>query len=345
MTHFEALQAIFASIRADRETVNAVVDRMELDPELSSALARLRRSGWDVVVMSAGCEWYIRILLGKAGVDLPVFSNPGRFEEGRGLLMELPRGSPFFSPTLGIDKAAVVRHGIAEGRRVAFAGDGFPDLDPARLVPASLRFARGDLARVLERRGPAVPRVRSLVSDRRGPLRPAPDKLDRASSRGLREGAVSMSTITQIAIPSLVRVKPGAIDRLGVYNYESIAGALPPPMVMTGSGSTITWTNGWSVHGRILPLMEQGAAFNAINFTFRYSVPDNTTVSSLSLSSFLCPSEIQPEPKLSATARLGVNNYGWNMGDWYVWGGFAGPPIGPRSSSTGAAGSRSSPTA
>ena len=149
MTHFEALQAIFASIRADREAVNAVVDRMELDPELSSAPGRLRASGWDVIVVSAGCEWYIRILLGKAGVDLPVFSNPGRFEEGRGLLMELPRDHAFFSPTLGIDKAAVVRHGLAEGRRVAFAGDGFPDLEPARLVPASLRFARGDLARVL----------------------------------------------------------------------------------------------------------------------------------------------------------------------------------------------------
>jgi len=113
---------------------------------------------------------------------------------------------------------------------------------------------------------------------------------------------------------------------LGLHNYESIAGALPPRMVMTGSGSTITWTNGWSVHGRILPLMEQGAAFNSINFTFRYSVPENTTVSSLSLSSFLCPSELNTEPKLTTTARLGVNNYGWNMGDWYVWGGFAGSP-------------------
>lgn len=149
MTHFEALQAIFASIKADREAVNAVVDRMELDPDLSSALGGLRASGWEVIVVSAGCEWYIRILLDRAGVDLPVFANPGRFEDGRGLLMDLPRGSPFFSPSLGVDKAAVVRQGIVEGRRVAFAGDGFPDLAPARLVPASLRFARGDLARVL----------------------------------------------------------------------------------------------------------------------------------------------------------------------------------------------------
>lgn len=113
---------------------------------------------------------------------------------------------------------------------------------------------------------------------------------------------------------------------LGLHNYEGIAGTLPPSMVMAGRGSTITWSNGWSVHGRILPLMEQGAAFNAINFTLRYSVPENTTVSSLSISAFLCPSEIHAQPKTTATTLFGVNNYGWNMGDWYVWGGFAGTP-------------------
>jgi prepilin-type N-terminal cleavage/methylation domain-containing protein/prepilin-type processing-associated H-X9-DG protein len=112
---------------------------------------------------------------------------------------------------------------------------------------------------------------------------------------------------------------------LGLHNYESVAGALPPSMAMSGSGSTITWSNGWSVHGRVLPFMEQGAAFNSINFTLRYSVPENTTVASLVVSSFLCPSEVNTQPKPTTTARYGVNNYGWNAGDWYVWGGFAGP--------------------
>src|SRR5262245_50328186 len=96
---------------------------------------------------------------------------------------------------------------------------------------------------------------------------------------------------------------------LGLHNYESITGALPPPLVQTGSGSTITWTNGWSVHGRLLPFLEQAAAFNAINFTFRYSVPENTTVSGLSVSMFLCPSEINPQPRATATGQLGVLNY------------------------------------
>jgi 2,3-diketo-5-methylthio-1-phosphopentane phosphatase len=153
MTHFEALQAIFASIRADEATVRAAVDRMDLDPDVAPALRLLEGPGWEVVVTSAGCDWYIRILLGKADVHLRVWSNPGRFEAGRGLLMELPTGSPFFSPSLGIDKAAVVQKGIDQGRKVAFAGDGFPDLEAARLVPANLRFARGDLAQVLRREG------------------------------------------------------------------------------------------------------------------------------------------------------------------------------------------------
>jgi 2-hydroxy-3-keto-5-methylthiopentenyl-1-phosphate phosphatase len=153
MTHFEALQAIFASIRADLATVRRVVDRMELDPDLPRTLDRLRASGWDVVVTSAGCDWYIQILLDQVGVTLPVWSNPGRFAEGQGLLMELPRGSPYFSPSLGIDKAAVVREGILRGRRVAFAGDGFPDADAARIVSPELRFARGDLAHVLTKEG------------------------------------------------------------------------------------------------------------------------------------------------------------------------------------------------
>ncbi len=145
ITHFQALQAIFASIRTDLATVRAVVDRMELDPDLPRAVGQLRLADWSVAVASAGCSWYIRILLDRAGVELPVWANPGQFVPGRGLLMELPPEGPFFSSNLGIDKAALVREGLARGKRVAFAGDGYPDLDAARLVPAELRFARGDL--------------------------------------------------------------------------------------------------------------------------------------------------------------------------------------------------------
>ena len=152
ITHFESLRRYFAEISASESKVLAVVDQMELDPALPRAVADLRQAGWHVVVTSAGCEWYIRRLLDRAGVELEVHSNPGRFVPGRGLLMELPVGSRFLSLELGVDKAQVVRHYLAQaqGGAVAFAGDGFPDEEAAMLVTENMRFARGDLADVLK---------------------------------------------------------------------------------------------------------------------------------------------------------------------------------------------------
>ena len=149
ITHFKALQLYFGAIRASEDEVLAVVKQMELDANLPRAVESLRRAGWRVVITSAGCDWYIRRLLATAGVDVEIHANPGRFEAGKGLIMEMPMGSADWSPTLGVDKARVVRRCLAEGQTVAFAGDGFPDAEAARLVPADLRFARGDLAAVL----------------------------------------------------------------------------------------------------------------------------------------------------------------------------------------------------
>jgi 2,3-diketo-5-methylthio-1-phosphopentane phosphatase len=153
ITHFEALRRYFGEIRATEAEVIAVVDQMGLDPVLPQAVAELRGAHWKIVVTSAGCDWYIRRLLAQAGVELEVYSNPGRFVPGLGLQMEMPVGSPFLSPTLGVDKAQVVRHHLQQGCTVAFAGDGFPDEEAALLVPGGLRFARDDLADVLEQKG------------------------------------------------------------------------------------------------------------------------------------------------------------------------------------------------
>ena len=123
---------------------------MELDSQVSAAVAELEQANWKVVIASAGCRWYIERLLSAAGVQIELHANPGRFETGKGLLMEMPHTSPFVCSTLGIDKSAVVRHYLAANNEVAFAGDGFPDFEAARLVPSELRFARGDLAAVLK---------------------------------------------------------------------------------------------------------------------------------------------------------------------------------------------------
>ncbi len=112
---------------------------------------------------------------------------------------------------------------------------------------------------------------------------------------------------------------------LGVHNYESIAGALPPSGVLSGTGNVVTTWIGWSVHGRILPFMEQGPMFNAINFSHSGESPQNITVAGLSVDVFLCPSEVDPWPAPANVGISNVTNYGFCMGDWFVWGGFRGP--------------------
>lgn len=149
ITHFDALNRFFARVRCDEASLHAFIDGMELDRALPNALQRLADAGWRLVVASAGCEWYIQYLLKDVRAPLELHANPGRFSPERGLEMIPPVSSPFYSPQTGIDKVAVVRRELARHARVAFAGDGPPDLPAAMLVPPNLRFARGWLAGAL----------------------------------------------------------------------------------------------------------------------------------------------------------------------------------------------------
>jgi prepilin-type N-terminal cleavage/methylation domain-containing protein/prepilin-type processing-associated H-X9-DG protein len=112
---------------------------------------------------------------------------------------------------------------------------------------------------------------------------------------------------------------------LALHNYETALGAWPMPMVLSGAGNTTTYTTGWSTQARLLPYLEGNTTFNAANFSLFKEDPDNATVISLSVSTFLCPSEVKPQPSVHDYGVSGVTNYGVCEGDWFVWGGFVGP--------------------
>ena len=153
ITHFEAMRGIFSWIRCGEEAIREIIRGMDADPNLKPGVERLRASGWDVIVVSAGSSWYIRQVLDAAGVSLEVHASPGHFTPSQGLLLEPPVDSPYYCPRMGIDKEAVVLQALRRYRRVAFAGNGPPDVEPALKVDPALRFARTFLAGELARRG------------------------------------------------------------------------------------------------------------------------------------------------------------------------------------------------
>jgi len=149
ISHFEALRLIFAGIRAPEARILEIVRAMRIEPRLAEAVGLLESHGWDVIVASAGCNWYIQRLLSDANVSLDVRANPGNYSPSMGLEMRLPERSSVFSAHLGINKVAVVREALRRCSNVAFAGDGRPDLAPALLVRPEMRFARKWLAKKL----------------------------------------------------------------------------------------------------------------------------------------------------------------------------------------------------
>ncbi len=113
---------------------------------------------------------------------------------------------------------------------------------------------------------------------------------------------------------------------LGLMNYESSQGVLPPQQVLLATPTnpaTLLWHSSWGVTSRLIPFMEQGPMYNSINFTLKTSTPANATVESTTLSVLLCPSEPNQQPLVGATLTTAVSNYGWCAGDWYVYGGMA----------------------
>lgn len=142
-THFDALKEMFAQIRVKADELNALIDGIKLDPCLDAVWKLCAEKGIKLFVCSAGNDYYIRRLLRdrltKYGVTL--VTNKGEYSPETGLVMTAPdKSNPFYDADIGISKYKLARSQKDAGHFVIFAGDGPPDLAPARIADAV--FAR-----------------------------------------------------------------------------------------------------------------------------------------------------------------------------------------------------------
>jgi prepilin-type processing-associated H-X9-DG protein len=114
---------------------------------------------------------------------------------------------------------------------------------------------------------------------------------------------------------------------LALHNYESAQGAFPPAGESTnfntpsGVPATQFVDGGWSALARVLPYMEGGSSFNALNFNVDYNEATgmNYTGCATVVSVYLCPSSVRSpdggrdgvDPNDPITATFG-GGYGYN---------------------------------
>ena len=105
---------------------------------------------------------------------------------------------------------------------------------------------------------------------------------------------------------------------LAVHNYMDVYSSLPPSGISGWLPSGAYYWQTWSLNARILPFLERGAKYDAVNFEQTANAAANTTVRLWLGMTFVCPSD-----PIGAAKRTDTDNvcYGFNRGDWYVWGG------------------------
>ncbi len=105
---------------------------------------------------------------------------------------------------------------------------------------------------------------------------------------------------------------------LALHNYESSFSCFPPSMSIVPS---VTSNSSWSVHGRIMPYMDQANMYNAINLQETWSSPTNgPLVNGYRVPVYICPSDAKGGlARFTSNVNLYCQNYGFNFGTWFVY--------------------------
>jgi prepilin-type N-terminal cleavage/methylation domain-containing protein/prepilin-type processing-associated H-X9-DG protein len=114
---------------------------------------------------------------------------------------------------------------------------------------------------------------------------------------------------------------------LGIHNYESANACFPPQSVDLGTNTLSSPLDeaDWGTLPRLMPYMEGMAVYNSANFFIHYHNPENSTTGALTIATLICPSEVNTQPSVNSHGSYGVGTYCFNVGDWYVYGGFGAP--------------------
>lgn len=108
---------------------------------------------------------------------------------------------------------------------------------------------------------------------------------------------------------------------LAVQNYQTTVGVYPPSFCIQ-RGTVLSGNNGsWSIHGRLLPFLEQGNAFSIVRTDVAWDQQLSTGVPMIRIATYFCPSDPGDTVRVDAagTPYVYPQTYGFNFGTWLAY--------------------------
>ena len=107
---------------------------------------------------------------------------------------------------------------------------------------------------------------------------------------------------------------------LATQNFFAARKYLPPSCEIA-PGNVFSGNNGsWSIHGRLLPYIEGGNAFDMVDLSIAWDAQQTTGVPTLRIPLYICPDETNDTVRLNSSGPYVYGQtYGFNMGTWLVY--------------------------
>ena len=108
---------------------------------------------------------------------------------------------------------------------------------------------------------------------------------------------------------------------IALHSYAATNTVFPPSFCIQ-RGTVLSGNNGsWSIHGRLLPYLEQGNAFGMVRLDVAWDAQSATGVPTLRLPMFFCPSDPNDRVRVDGNGLpyTRPQTYGFNFGTWLVW--------------------------
>ena len=107
---------------------------------------------------------------------------------------------------------------------------------------------------------------------------------------------------------------------LAVHNYIDANRVVPPSLCIPAGGIFANGGGSWSIHGRLLPFVEQADAYRHVQVDVDWHLQVDSGIPGMRIPVYLCPSEPNDFPRTKNGSRyVHPHTYGFNMGTWFIY--------------------------